>query len=400
MLTHGAMMSAVSVLLSSDRPAIPFVQWSSGLLVCAVTAMPMATNAEVVERDPSGTLSSSTTSLDIDATSRDEIVLKWWGFIDVCAGRIATFAVELQVFNPEENVWQRVRRFVQPQLGAPDATQSVALLLPYAGRFRSSICATGLTGLSDPVKSCALSDGVEYDVTPPVAGHVCAGIGAKQRCGSEQFVAASSVQVRWTGFDDEQTGISRFSWAVGASSGSEDLLAWEDTGLWNSVLLPEFLAMPARAVHITVRCFNRAGLNATTSAKLVFDFTPPIFLETDDWSAKGTIVFEANSSITLVWPTVADSESGVTSVRLRVFRGDGHAALELDQDVSTSETGSVTFEAARHVTYTAYLHATNNAGLEASSSLRRVMHDPDPPSNGEVQICNRDGRRALAQVSG
>ena len=246
--------------------------------------------------------------------------------------------------------------------------QRAALLLPNTGIFRASVCAVGVTDLSDALKSCASSDGVIFDDTPPIAGSVCVGIGNAERCGGEQFVAESMVTLRWHGFSDGQTGIGDFGWAVGTSAGIDDVRAWETIGLATTASLSGALVGYGRVAHVSVSCSNGAGLNTTASIRLIFDTTPPTFTEAASWWAGSGVVFESDSLVRLAWPSTAavDEESGVLLMRLQVFQAPD-AALVLDWNVSAEGAGNVLLIAEQHVLFTAYLLLTNRAGLEAMS---------------------------------
>jgi hypothetical protein len=302
----------------------------------------------------------------------------------------------LQVFHVDRHVWLPVNRTTQPE-GMPGVSQDAVLLLPRPGFYRTNVCAVGWSGISDASLSCMPSDGVVFDVSPPMAGSVCVGVGAVERCGGELYVTTREVSVHWFGFEDEESGIAKFRWAVGTATASDDVRTWEDTDFSSSVLLPAELTLPWSAVHVTVMCTNRAGLDANTSIKLIFDTSPPTFGKVAGWGEDESIQFESAVAVSIVWPTAEDGESGVSSTRLKVFR-TSDATLVVDQDVTAAEPASLTFVASRHTLFTAHLHVTNHAGLESTSPPRRFMHDPQQPANGRLWLCDKEGRTTRVQV--
>ena len=136
------------------------------------------------------------------------------------------------------------------------------------GRHRGRVCATALSGL----QSCAVSKGFLVDSSPPSRGTVCLMAGAAEYCSSEQsnYTAvdrALSSYLLWTGFDDVDTGIAGYQWAIGSYPGGSDLRPWEFVTQVDTVKLPSEM-LPTGYSVITVSAINRASMETSEYLRL------------------------------------------------------------------------------------------------------------------------------------
>ena len=295
----------------------------------------------------------------------------------------------------------------------PSAPRETGFVLPAPGFYRGRVCAVAPTGLTDPVRSCAASDGVHYDVTPPSRGRLCVGSGSRARCAAASdaeesatsFVVVKTiferrvVELGWRGFLDHESFIQSFQWALGSAVGSDDVQEWSDVGIDTEVPLPK-LQTSKHAVYATVVCTNFAGLTSNASLRLVFDSTPPLILPIPfarvsfpPWEAANSVAFISTRLELHVPPNAAiDEESGVVALSLEVQDATGRRLSTIPLAANGPSNQSVgVITALPHVMYTTILRATNGAELTSTGGRRDIMFDPSPPRAGQVRVCDARG---------
>ena len=205
---------------------------------------------------------------DLDYSASGQLSIRWGGFFDDCAG-IAAYRATVRVWHANSSRWQPI---LQTTLNGTTYAWSVAL--PQPGFHRSSICGVAASGL----ESCARTDGIHYDDTPPNGGHICVRVGASQQCGGRAFLGPRDwneypIRITWFGFTDVESGIQAFRWAVAGYSfatGGQ----WTDAGIATAAVLPA-LGLNDTSIRITVEATNGAGIVANVSTLFQYDDTPP-----------------------------------------------------------------------------------------------------------------------------
>lgn len=375
---------------------------SNGVTVC--NRMPSAGWVTEFTTSP---LEEATTE-DADYTGVESISIHWHGFADPC-GAPLTYTVTLE---------RRASARWELEASKVLRTTLTNFSLASAGLYRAQVCAasaeTGLTGTS----SCATSDGIIFDTTPPSRGQLCATslVGqtrtwcataapptADARAEASSVYTASVSYLHWDAFVDLETPIRSFSWALGTAPGLADLQPWRGVQLVSRVEMP---ALPAAIgiAYLSVACFNRAGHQTVGTIKLVLDSTPPSLasgalapVEWPEWAEAGDVLYSNSSEVMLRWQPsrVVDEESGIASVQILVTNG---TSTLLEADVL--DLPMLPFTAQPHVLYRASLRATNRAGQQAETlDARPFMWDPTPPSNGRIYVCDSLGQPLTSQAN-
>ena len=188
--------------------------------------------------------------LDFIGEVRD-ITCAWRGFSDACSLGIETYSTYLQRLELNGSWTPLLSRVVGTH--TTWAERSVRFFVYEDSEFRCAVCGTAASGLT----SCAYSDGVTLDTSPPSRGSVCLGTGDMEVCDASGpahlSVAPSRISmattIHWHGFDDPQSGVASFLFAVGSSRGGSDLIPWSDIGWATSSILPKE-SLPAGSVRV------------------------------------------------------------------------------------------------------------------------------------------------------
>ena len=118
------------------------------------------------------------------------------------------------------------------------------------------------------------SDGQIVDTTPPAdVASVYDGTGADV----SYATSGTTLSANWTQTSDSHTGIEKYWYAIGTSSGGGDVIGWTDVGNVTSVTKTGLILTDGQAYYFSVKAENPAGLQSTpvNSNGAVVDTTPP-----------------------------------------------------------------------------------------------------------------------------
>jgi hypothetical protein len=99
------------------------------------------------------------------------------------------------------------------------------------------------------------------DVTPPAPGTVNDGTGAD----IDTQVSTTSISATWSGFSDPESGILGYHWAVGTTTGGQDVRPFTSVGTATSATA-ELSLTGGATYYVTVRATNGAGLAVERSS--------------------------------------------------------------------------------------------------------------------------------------
>lgn len=358
---------------------------------------------------------------DRDITFENVLRVRWFGFQDTCALGIETYTVTLLRGSYDDsgtgiNTWEELNS-TSVGRGNRNHAREMSFVLEAPGLHRVRVCGMAVTGLS----SCSQSDGLFYDVTPPIAPELCLLAGPYRWCahsGSNVVAYVSHIhlctaRVTFYGAADAESRVAGFSWAVGTTVGRDDVREWLHVGWTTSVLLVPLEAVPGAVLFVTVVCTNGVGLQTNVTIQMVIDDTPPIIgaamLQLPSalgWEPGATLF--ANSTSLRIEARVqeaVDLESPIAALRLDLYDVDAWidtASPALVATTSLDATGDPVqslelLDATPRSRYQAIVYAENKAGLWSSTEATLVV-DLEPPINGEVHVCRDDGVAALVQV--
>jgi len=117
------------------------------------------------------------------------------------------------------------------------------------------------------------SNGLTIDFTAPEIGEVFDGSGTDINLSND----AANASANWTGFADSLSGIELYEYALGSTSGSNDIIDWTDNGTSTSVLEHSGLSLQhAEQYYFSVRATDQVeNISAVASSDgFVIDIYP------------------------------------------------------------------------------------------------------------------------------
>lgn len=165
------------------------------------------------------------------------------------------------------------------------------------------------------------------------------------------LVLFTPYTANWNGFSDPESGLYAFSWCIGTSVGSCDLLPPSDPharlGLltresWTNTGLASFSNLSDGSYYVTVQAISNieyGGLLVTTvhhSTPYIIDTTPPTITEVNN------IQFNHSTNELSLDYVVRDEGSGIASVSIAIGRTPRDTQLLYWTDLGLGGSGLVT----------------------------------------------------------
>ncbi|XP_067670393.1 uncharacterized protein [Haliotis asinina] len=229
-------------------------------------------------------------------------------------------------------------------------------------------------------------DGVIIDNVPPTKGEVLV---LNQQNG---FLTEEDVLViAWSGFTDHETffqdtdsGITHFTYAIGTYPGGQDVQPFTSVGLVHNAHVSNITLENGKIYYTTVKAYDRLGhsTSATSDAVLV-DVTPP---KTGNIFIGNTLDSHSVMSadrLTVHWTGFEDSESGILSTYLAIGSTITGTLSPFMKNAGTFADIHMNEFVDGHE-YFAKLMVTNQAGLTSMAVSNGFTIDTSPPTNGVV----------------
>ena len=148
------------------------------------------------------------------------------------------------------------------------------------------------------------------DKTPPEAGMVIDG----NVDSSDQVFqsSASEISVNWKGFQDKESGISRYSVCIGSRPGICNVRPYKNVGQIRMVTIENLVLTHNTTYFVSVQAVNGAGDTAFASSDgITVDLTPPVGGELRDGEGRDVNITEYDSFVSGNWDAFSDPESNV-----------------------------------------------------------------------------------------
>lgn len=379
----------------------------------------------VINGAGSATASSSSAALVTDSSGPSEVAsvaISGSGVVQTGSPVVVTWEAE----DDESGVavqWIRVVGLLDWRKVAPDARAAEihGLALAHGMSYDIDVVACNPLALCTSLSGATLA----VDDSAPRAGTVylgakdndleqslCAALGS---CSVPVPVPASLGEelVSWGGFDDAESDISGYRFAVGTTAYGSQLAGPIDTGLDTTVDLADLLTSEAVAiapggapVYFTVTARNSVGLSTSVSAALAIpDDMPPVptllwFVaqraSSGLYGTHGSAIaaggnstpFVAPSSASMVdvaWDPVVDHGVGVAAVSVQLRNSGGDVVAEVTEATETSVSFGVASLPARQPLW-AEVVATDAADNTVSftSAIPLIVDDTPPVAGGVV----------------
>jgi len=186
------------------------------------------------------------------------------------------------------------------------------------------------------VSDTVTSNGVIADQDAPTKGIVIDGLTADRAITNTDTIYAS-----WSGFADTLSGLSKYQYAVGRSTGASDVVDWTDNGLDTSITIKPSMD-DANSYYVSVRAVDHVNntSSASTSDGVRADYLPPsiIAVSIEEWS---TLPILSNATITF---TTSEPITAATT-NVVSYAGDKITdTLSVEKELSTNIFNRITVD--------------------------------------------------------
>ncbi len=246
------------------------------------------------------------------------------------------------------------------------------------------------------------SNGLMVDTSSPTAaGAINDGVGVD----IDYTSSASDLSANWPAFQDPQTAVTEYFYAVSTTSGGWDFVGWTNNGTNTSVTLTGLPLVSGSTYYFSVRAGNAAGLlsDAYRSDGQVVDLSAP---SAPAAVYDGTGTMDAAyagylNRLSAHWPAASDAQSGV----VRYWYGIGTTPGDTDTTLGWRDNGpalsttAVSLSLLDGVTYYFSVKAENGSGLKSLPTISDgQMVDSTPPLT-IAQVRDSTGTDAAYSVS-
>ena len=267
-----------------------------------------------------GTVSDGTDG-DISFTaSSTTLYAQWTGFKDVTSGITDyEYAIGTNSGGKDTKDWTS---------NSMDTTVTVtSLTLTNGQTYYVSVKAKDLVG---NVSSVITTNGVTADLVGPTKGTVMDGLTA-----DAEWINTDTIRASWAGFTDPLSGIKKYQYGIGKSSGASDVVDWTDNSLDTTITLKLTLE-EAVTYYVSVRGVDKVDNTgeAATSDGITADFTQPSIVSASI-EDNGTLPILSDSKITF---TISEPVTTATS--------------EVESNLGDTVTGTLTLDEVTEVSVT------------------------------------------------
>ncbi|MHB9035641.1 MAG: beta-alanine-activating enzyme beta-propeller domain-containing protein [Armatimonadota bacterium] len=258
-------------------------------------------------------------------------------------------------------------------LNAGSATQATrtGLSLADKGVYYITVRAINGAGLTGPEAS---SDGIMVDATAPTRPLVT----------DDGVYTSDNTRIRasWASADPE-SGLSRYEYSIGTTSGGVDTVGWTDVGLSTSIDKTGLALVDGKTYYVNVRAYNGVGLVSAVGSSdgiTVDSIAPPAPAVADDGQFTSS-----TSSLHATW-TAVTSISGVSGYEYSIGTSAGGTNVKAWTNVglATSVTASdlTLTNGGRYYINVRALNSVGRAGAAGSSD--GITVDTTPPTTPTV----------------
>ena len=215
-------------------------------------------------------------SMDIDfVNSMNALSVAWRGIDDEESGVVScSWAIVEQTPSDDRSLFgNETLVFTTAVESEGNLTQANLSLVPGARYISEITCTNG-----DGFRSTSSSDGVIVDFTPPKAGLVYDGSSLLADVGYQS--STSSVEAVWTPFEDQESGVVEYFWAIGTVPEATDAMNFTSVGKKLSAKAMHLSLSHGVRYYVTVEAKNGAGMTSHISSDgFEVDATPPELTE-------------------------------------------------------------------------------------------------------------------------
>ena len=275
--------------------------------------------------------------------------------------------------------------FGPTNVGNASAASAAAEVIPGIC-YLVSVEATNYVGL----RSSATSDCTTFDGTPPVQGTVYHG---KDGLNQEVQSGSTVLSATWFGFEDTESPIKYYSWSVGTSPGSYDVMPWSNVGHRTTGTISGLSLQHGKMYFVNVEATNEAGLSQSAeSGGVLIDVTGPVSGQVyDGWEEEDIEYSSDSTTVSGRWDSFTDDESAIQECTWCAGTKSGKCDIMAPLAVEKTEASSTGYNISGGTMVYVNVNCTNAAGLSSSSSSNGYIVDTTPPSNGIVNFKDANG---------
>ena len=266
-----------------------------------------------------GTISSGTIADIIFTASSNSLLAKWTGFSDAISG-IANYEYAIGTTSGGTNTKNWTSN------GIDTTVTATSLTLTNGQVYFISVRATDLAG---NISSAITTNGFTADLAGPIKGTVLDGLTTDE----DWTTNIDTLRASWAGFTDPLSGIKKYEYSIGKSSGASDVVDWTDNSLDTSITLNLTLE-ESITYYVSVRGVDKVDNigEVATSDGITADFTPPTIVSASI-EDNATLPILSDSEIIF---TISEPITAATSSTESKLGDSATGTLTLDDDTQIS----------------------------------------------------------------
>jgi len=226
------------------------------------------------------------------------------------------------------------------------------------------------------------SNGQTVDSSPPATvSYVYDGAGAD----IDYSTDSDELSANWSASSDAHSGVSSYRFAVGTTSGNDNIVPWTDNGNSTSATVSSLSLTDGQMYYFSVKAVNGVGLlsTAATSDGVRIDASPPSApTDVNDGLSSDIDYTSSTTSMSANWTASSDPHTGITAYRRAVGTSPGSDDISAWAANGSGISSVVSGLSLSHgQTYYFSIKAENGAGLlSAASSSDGIVVDTTPPN--------------------
>ena len=301
----------------------------------------------------------------------------WWGFRDFETG-VKEFKWKICFAS---KISDCVTEFVS--VGLKNSVALGDIGISHGKEYKFVVKAINFAGLGTE----SVSNSFILDKTSPETGRVFNG----QDPFEDTYYQSSptEISVSWKGFQDKESGISRYEICIGSISGLCDLSEFRNVGLATSTIVSNLNLTHIATYYTTVRATNGAGHTSFASSNgILIDLTPPIGTNLRDGEDLDTDLSIQDMFVSTNWDEFHDPESGIS--KYVVCAGTIMGACDLVPPITVNNGLAARLNVKPAISSGTVVYSTlwayNEAGQATEVYSDGILVDTTPPDIGNVSI--------------
>jgi CheY-specific phosphatase CheX len=205
------------------------------------------------------------------------------------------------------------------------------------------------------------SDGITVDTAAPVAGSVVDGTDTD----IDWDNSTATLIATWSDFEDALSGIEKYEYAIGTTSGGTDVVDWTDNSTDTTVTRTDLTLTNGTTYYISVRSTDNVGnvSSVASSDGVTIDVTDPAISSVVEGSATGDVDYQNVVDELIISWSGTDTASGITSYEYALGTTSGGTdAIDWTSAGTSTSVTLTSLNLTEETTYYLSARATDVAG--------------------------------------